>query len=73
MATAAWGMPCPYLRGPGEVERELPFQDFVVGEVVGPAVGVEDGVVELAVGVLEPGGVLVVEVGQGVGVESKTL
>lgn len=32
---------------------------------MGPAVGVEDGLVEFAVGQVEPGGTVVVEVGEG--------
>ena len=45
-----------------EVEGEEAFEDLLVGDVVGPAVGVEDGGVEGAVEVVEPGGSLVVEV-----------
>jgi hypothetical protein len=45
------------------VEFEQPLQDGVVAEIGGPAVGGGDGGVEVAVGVVEPGGALVVEVG----------
>ena len=51
--------------GPFEVQGQQAFEDVVVGEVVGPAVGVEDGVVERLVGNVEPGRALVVEVGEG--------
>jgi len=50
---------CPF-----KVEGEETFEDVIVGELVGPAVGVEDGVVELLVGEVEPGGALVVQVGE---------
>ena len=52
-------------RGPEEVEGEEAFEDLLVGDVVGPAVGVEDGGVEGSVEVVKPGGALVVKVGQG--------
>ena len=51
------------------VELEEAGQDVLIGDVFfrnyGPAVGGEDGLVEFAVGVLEPGGIFVVEVGEG--------
>src|ERR1035441_7697543 len=47
------------------VEGEESGEDLLGGEVGGPAVGGEGGFVEGAVGVREPGGALVVEVGQG--------
>ena len=40
------------------------FKDFVVCQGVGPAVGGEDGGVEFLVGQCEPGGALVVEIGE---------
>jgi hypothetical protein len=42
------------------VEGEEAFEDFGVGEVGGPSVGGEDGLVEFAVGVVEPRRALVV-------------
>ena len=39
------------------------FKDLVVGQVRGPAVGGEDGFIQLKMGQVEPGGTLVVEVG----------
>jgi len=51
--------------GAFEVEGEEALQDLGVGEVGGPAVGGEDGGVEGGVGVVEPGGSLVVQVGEG--------
>ena len=47
------------------VEGEEMGEYLLGGEVGGPAVGGEDGFVEGAVGVGEPGGTLVVEVGEG--------
>ena len=47
------------------VEGEETGEYLLGGEVGGPAVGGEDGFVEGAVGVGEPGGTLVVEVGEG--------
>ncbi len=49
------------------IEAEQAFQDFIIGEAVGapvgPAVGASNGTVEVAVGVVEPGRALVVEIG----------
>lgn len=51
------------------VELEEAGEDVLIGDFFirnyGPAVGGEDGVVERAVSVLEPGGVFVIEVGKG--------
>ena len=49
----------------GKVELQELRQDLVVGEIGGPAVGGEHGLVEPAMGVGEPRRPLVVEVGQG--------
>ena len=59
-----------------EVEGEEALEDFGVGEVGGPAVGGGDGGVQVGMDVGEPGGALVVEVGQGafleiIGVEGR--
>ena len=51
------------------VEGEEAGEDFLVGEVRGPAVGGEDGFVEGAVGVREPLGTSVVKLGEGAGLE----
>ena len=48
-----------------EVQVEQVLKDLAVGEVGRPVVGGEDGGVEGGVGVVEPGGALVVEVGEG--------
>ena len=51
-----------------QIQRQQAAEDFFVGHfgrVVGPAVGGGDGLVELLVGEVEPGGAGVVEVGQG--------
>ena len=50
-------------RGALQVEGEETLKDLVVGEVVGPAVGVEDGAIELAVGEVEAGRVFLGESG----------
>jgi hypothetical protein len=47
------------------VELKEPREDLVVRKVGRPAIGGGDGGVELAVGVVEPGGALVVEIGEG--------
>lgn len=47
------------------VQFQQPGEDFFVGEVGGPVVGGGDGGVQVAVGVGEPGGAGVVEVGEG--------
>ncbi len=47
---------------PHVVESEEPLKNLVVGHVDGPAIGGEDGCIESAVGVGEPGGALVVQV-----------
>ena len=46
------------------VQREQPFEDFVVGHVFGPAVRGEDGGVQRLVRETEPGGSLVVQIGE---------
>lgn len=51
-------------RCPLQVERQKAQQHVLVGEVVGPAVGIQHGVVEPLVGVDEPGGAPVVQVGE---------
>ena len=51
------------LLGLREVKREQPRQDVLVAQIVGPAVGIQHGLVELAMGQVQPGGTLVVEVG----------
>ena len=53
------------IRGALGVELEKAGEGVLTGDVFGPAVGGEDGVVEFAVGVLQPGGGFVVEVGEG--------
>ena len=53
---------------PFQIQRQQAAEDFFVGHVggvVGPAVGGGDGLVELLVGEVQPGGAGVVEVGQG--------
>ena len=50
---------------PLQVQRQQPLQDLLVAQVVRPAVGVEDRLVQLPVGQVQPGRALVVEVGQG--------
>jgi hypothetical protein len=47
------------------VEVEEALEDFVVGEGGGPAVGGGAGFVERAMGLVKPGGALVVEIGEG--------
>ena len=47
------------------VQGEEAGEDFFLGEVGGPAVGGEDGFVEGLVGVGEPGGSQIIEVGEG--------
>jgi len=47
-----------------EVEREQAREDFLVGDIGRPAVGVEDGIVEFAMGEGQPCGALVVQVGE---------
>ena len=54
--------------GSFEVEGEQPCEDLLVRSCIRclrPAVGGEDGCIELAVGDVEPCGALVVEVGEG--------
>src|SRR5688572_345649 len=51
--------------GACKVEGQQPFENLFVAEVVGPAIGGEYGVVKPFVGQVEPGGALVVEVGEG--------
>src|SRR5919198_2576555 len=48
-----------------QVKRQEPLEDFLVCDVARPAVGVQHRLVKLLVGELEPGGALVVEVGEG--------
>jgi hypothetical protein len=50
---------------PLEVEGEEMFEDLVVGDVVRPAVGVEDGFIQFAVNLVEPIRALVIEFGKG--------
>ena len=52
------------LRGAFEVEGEEGGEEVVVGHGGVPVVGGEDGGVEFLVGQVEPGGALVVEVGE---------
>jgi hypothetical protein len=47
------------------VQGEEVSEDLLSGQVGGPVVGCEDDFVEGAVGVVEPGGSLVVEIGEG--------
>jgi hypothetical protein len=42
--------PSPYSPCSLQIESEQALQDFLVGEVMGPAVGVQDGVIELLMG-----------------------
>jgi hypothetical protein len=49
---------------PLQIERQQAFQDLFVAQIVRLAVGIEHGLVELAMGQIEPGRPLVVEVGQ---------
>ena len=51
--------------GASEVEGEEAFEDLVVGKVGRPAVGGGDDGGESFVGEVQPGGALVVEIGQG--------
>lgn len=48
-----------------QVERQQAGDDLFVTEIVRPAVGGEDGLVQRPVGQVEPGRALVVQVGQG--------
>ena len=48
-----------------EIESQKVLKDLVVREVVGPAIGVGDGVVEIGVGVGQPSGSGIVEAGEG--------
>ncbi len=41
-----------------QIERQQPRQDFFVAQVVGPAVGVQHGFIELTMGHIQPGGTL---------------
>src|SRR4029077_16848732 len=54
--------PGSFRRGAFEVECEEFLEKLVVGQGGVPAVGGEDGGVEAAVGEVEPGGALVVEI-----------
>ena len=56
--------PVAGLLGALQVEGEQFGQEFIIAERRRPAVGGEDGGVELLVGEVEPGGALVVEVGE---------
>jgi hypothetical protein len=47
-----------------KIESEKAGEDFVVGEIEGPAVGGGEGGIEALVGAVEPGGADVVEVGE---------
>src|SRR5438270_699286 len=55
------------------VQGEKVGEDLFAGEAGGPAVGGEDGFVEGAVGVGEPIGPFVVEVGEGAGSQANNL
>jgi hypothetical protein len=62
--------PLPAAAMPLQIQREQSLQDDFLGDlggvfVVGPGVGGPDGAVEGGVAVLEPGGALIVEVGEG--------
>ena len=46
------------------IERQEADQDLLVSSIAWPAVGSEDRFIELAVRVLQPGGIFVVEVGE---------
>jgi hypothetical protein len=41
-----------------QIERQQPCQNLLVAQIVGPAVGVQHGFVELAMGYVQPGGTL---------------
>ncbi len=49
---------------PLQIQRQQPLQHLLIGEIMRPAVGVEDGRIQLPVRQVEPGWSLVVEVGQ---------
>jgi hypothetical protein len=56
---------CHHLKfGETEYLTHESLDDLAVGQVIGPAVGGEDRFVEFLVGQVEPGGTLVVEVGE---------
>jgi hypothetical protein len=48
-----------------KVELKEPGQDILIAQVFRPAVGGEHGVVQFPVSVLQPGGIFVVQDGQG--------
>ena len=50
--------------GPLQVQQQEPLQDLLVGQVMRPAVGIEHGLIELLVRHVQPGGTLVVEIGE---------
>ena len=49
---------------PRQVQRQQTLQNLLVAQVCGPAVRGEHRLVQLAVGEIEPGGALIVEVGE---------
>ncbi len=51
------------------VQGEEPFENFCVSEGRGPAIGSGYGFVQGVVDVAEPGGALVVKIGEGTGLE----
>lgn len=53
------------MTGPFQIERQQPRQNIVIAQVIRPAIGGKDGGIEFLVDVVEPGGALVVEVGEG--------
>lgn len=46
------------------IEVKKPLQDIIVAEIVWPAIGVGDGVVQRAVGVVQPSRAFIIEIGQ---------
>jgi hypothetical protein len=54
------------LIGSLQIEGEQALKDLFAGEVVGPTVGVQDGVLKIVVGKVEPGRAVILQVGEGV-------
>jgi hypothetical protein len=52
-------------RGPLQVESQQLLEALLVAEVGGPAIGGGDGGIEALMGQVQPGGTLVVKVGEG--------